>query len=189
MRTTAHRPPLSVEGYLAYEADGRLRHEYIAGEIFAMTGASLEHNIIAGNLFNAFSNQLRGGPSRAFMADFKVRLKNGMDDIFYYPDVMVACGHEGIEKYYLTNPTLIVEVLSPTTEAIDRREKALHYRQLPALEEYALVAQEGNEVTLYRRASNWGCSVVRTLDAIAEFHSIGLSLPLAMIYEGVAPRQ
>src|SRR5262245_24095283 len=85
MRTTAVNPPLSVDDYLAYEADARLRHEYIAGEIFAMTGASREHNIIAGNLFNAVSNHMRGGPCQAFMSDFKVRLKNGMDHLFYYP--------------------------------------------------------------------------------------------------------
>jgi len=186
MRTTAHQHPLSVEDYLAYEADGRLRHEYIAGEIFAMTGASLEHNIIAGNLFNAISNHLRGGPCRAFMSDFKLRLKNGMDHIFYYPDVMVACGREGIEKYYLTNPKLIVEVLSPTTEAIDRREKALHYRQVPTLEEYALIAQESHEVTIYRRDhTSWESSAVSTLAATVEFRSIDLLLPLSAIYEGL----
>src|ERR1700687_355781 len=108
--------PISVEEYLEYEADGRTRHEYIAGEIFAMTGASLEHNLIAGNVFAAVAAHLRGGPCMAFMSDFKLRLKNNMEDIFYYPDVMVACGREGVEKYYLRNPKLIIEVLSPTTE-------------------------------------------------------------------------
>jgi Uma2 family endonuclease len=185
MRTTAHQTRLPVEDYLAYETDGRLRHEYLAGEIFAMTGASLEHNIISGNLFNAISNHLRGGPCRAFMSDFKVRLKIGMDEIFYYPDVMVACGQGGIEKYYLTSPVLIIEVLSPSTEAIDRREKALHYRQIATLEEYALVAQDGCEVTLYRRTDEWGLITLRALEELAEFRSIGLSLSLEEIYAGL----
>jgi Uma2 family endonuclease len=185
MQTSAPHPPLSVEDYLAYEAEARLRSEYIAGEIFAMTGASREHNIITGNLFSAISNHLRGGPCQAFVSDFKVRMKNGMDHIFYYSDVMVACGREGIEKYYLTNPKLIVEVLSPSTESIDRREKALHYRQIPTLEEYVLVAQESREVTIYRREHCWEISTVTALEASVEFRSIGLSLPLGAIYEGV----
>ena len=185
MEIAASQSLFSVEDYLKYEADGRVRHEYVAGEIFAMTGASVAHNLIAGNIFTAFSNHLRGGACRAFMSDFKIRLKNNMEDIFYYPDVMVACGREGIEKYYLSNPKLIVEVLSPTTEAIDRREKSLHYRQIPTLEEYVLVAQEGYEVTLYRRSEEWAFTALRSLEATAEFVSIGLSLPLAWIYEGV----
>jgi Uma2 family endonuclease len=185
MRIFADQPRLSVEDYLAYEADGRQRHEYFAGEIFAMTGASLEHNIIAGNLFNALSNHLRGGPCRAFMSDFKVRLKNGIEDIFYYPDVMVAGGREGIEKYYLTQPTLVVEVLSPSTEHIDRREKAFHYRQIATLQEYVLVAQERCEVTICRRADHWGATTVNAQAANAEFRSINLALPLAEIYAGL----
>jgi Uma2 family endonuclease len=187
MNISPRQPPFSIEDYLASEADGRLRHEYFAGEIFAMTGASVEHNIIAGNLFNLVSNHLRGGPCRAFMSDVKVRLKSGMDHIFYYPDVMVACGREGIEKYYISRPTLIVEVLSPTTEAIDRREKALHYRQIPTLEEYVLVAQESCEVTIYRRADSWQHTLWSSLQGVAEFKSIGLSLPLSEIYAGLWP--
>jgi Uma2 family endonuclease len=108
-----------------------------------------------------------------------------MDDIFYYPDIMVACGHIGIEKYYLSNPTLIVEVLSPSTESIDRREKALHYRQISTLEEYVLVAQDAPEVTIYRRADEWALSTLRALQDVAEFRSIDLSLPLAEIYAGL----
>jgi Uma2 family endonuclease len=102
---------------------------------------------------------------------------------------MVACGRDGIEKYYLTNPKLIVEVLSPTTEAIDRREKALHYRQLASLEEYALVAQESREGTLYRREHNWADSIVNTLEGAAEFRSIDLTVPLAEIYAGLPAGQ
>jgi Uma2 family endonuclease len=187
MHTSPLQPPCSVEDYLAYEAEGRLRHEYIAGEIFAMTGASLVHNIIAGNLFTAFTAHLRGGPYRAFISDVKVRLKNGMDHIFYYPDVVIACGQGGIEKYYLTSPTLIVEVLSPTTEGTDRREKALHYKQIPTLEEYVLVAQESCEVTVYRRTDSWGHATWCSPQDVAEFRSIGLSLPLSEIYADLPP--
>jgi Uma2 family endonuclease len=179
------QPLLTVDDYLAFEKDGRLRHEYVASEIFPMTGGGLEHNIIAGNIFTALSVHLRGSSCRTFMSDFKVRLKNGMDDIFYYPDVMVACGNAGVEKYYLTQPKLIIEVLSPTTEAIDRREKALHYRQIPTLEEYVLVAQDAPEITIYSRTDGWAFSTLRSLQDVAAFRSIELSLPLAEIYAGL----
>jgi Uma2 family endonuclease len=119
------------------------------------------------------------------MSDFKVRLKNNMDDIFYYPDVMVACGREGIEKYYLRNPKLVVEVLSPTTEATDRREKIVHCRRVATLEEYVLVAPDNHEVTLHRRGDDWEASVFTSPQDLVEFHSIGLSIPLAQIYDGV----
>lgn len=176
---------LSIEDYLKLETDGRLRHEYVAGETFAMTGASLEHNLIAGNIFRLLSNHLHGGPCRTFMSDFKVRLKNNMDDIFYYPDVMVACGNEGIEKYYLRNPKLVVEVLSPATEAVDRREKLIHYRRVASLEEYVLVAQHEPEVTIHRRSDEWEPTVITSLESPAQLRSVGMSVTLREFYQGV----
>lgn len=177
---------LSIEDYLKLEMDGRLRHEYVAGETFAMTGASLEHNLIAGNIFRLLSNHLLGDPCRTFMSDFKVRLKNNMDDIFYYPDVMVARGNEGIEKYYLRNPKLVIEVLSPITEAVDRREKLIHYRRVASLEEYVLVAQREPEITIYRRSDEWEATVVTSLDSSAQLRSVGMSVMLRELYLGVA---
>jgi Uma2 family endonuclease len=176
---------LSVEEYLKLEAESRTRHEYIAGEIFAMTGVSREHNLIAVNVLTAFSNHLRGGPCKTFMSDFKVRLRNNTTEAFYYPDVMVACEREGIEKHYLRNPKLIVEVLSPSTESVDRREKMVYYRRISTLEEYVLIAQDTPEVTICRRSASWEPSIVTAVDATGEFRSIDLSLPLAHIYDGV----
>jgi Uma2 family endonuclease len=119
------------------------------------------------------------------MVDFKVRLEINREDIFYYPDVMVACQRIGVELYYLRYPTLLVEVLSPSTENIDRREKLLNYPQISTVEEYALVAQDSREVTVHRRAEDWAPKILTGADAVAEFRSIKLSLPLARIYEGV----
>src|SRR5688572_17630727 len=113
-----------------------------------MTGTTVRHGVIVDNLSNASHNHLRGAPCRALSAGVKVRLKLNEDDVFYYPDVMVVCGPLNMEDRYFCNPKLIVEVLSPSTEAIDRREKALHYRQIAALEEYVLVAQQTQEVTI-----------------------------------------
>lgn len=176
--------PLTVEEYLAFELSSEMRHEYVAGQLYAMTGASRSHNRIAGNLFNAFSNHLRGRPCEAFMTDFKVRLRAQRNEFLYYPDVMVVC-ERGTPKDLWTNaPKLIVEVLSPSTRSIDEREKRLNYQQIPTLEEYAIVPQTRAEITLYRRSEDWWPLLLKTTRVSAEFASIGLTVPLAQIFEG-----
>jgi Uma2 family endonuclease len=175
---------LTVEDYLELEMNATTRHEYVAGEIFAMSGASAAHNLIVINVVSAFRNHLYGGPCKTFATEFEVRLKIEMDEFFYYPDVMVACGREGVEKYFLRNPKVIVEVLSPSTEGTDRREKFMNYRRIPALEEYILIAQDTPEVTIFRRSSEWKPTVLTALEAIGEIQSLELSLPLAQVYDG-----
>jgi Uma2 family endonuclease len=174
---------LSVEEYLQLEATSTIKHEYVAGEIFAMSGASETHNIIALNVASAFLGHLRGGPCRTFIADVKARLRIHRDEIFYYPDVMVACGQRNTKDHFVYDPRVIVEVLSPSTEAIDRREKAVNYKRIPSLEEYVLVAQDKPEVTLHRRSEKWTPEVVVAVEAVVEFRSIAFSLPLARIYD------
>lgn len=176
---------LSVEDYLRHEAEGVVRHEYIGGRVHAMAGTTLRHNIIALNLVTAFRAHVRGGPCQAFMNDVKVRLAVNREDIFYYPDVMVACGPVHLEEHYLRDPTLIVEVLSPSTESIDRREKLLNYPLIPTLQEYVLVAQETREITLHRREELWRPVVLTAPAAPVEFRSIKMTVPLAQIYEGM----
>jgi Uma2 family endonuclease len=175
---------LSVEDYLEFEMNATTRHEYVAGEIFAMSGVSAAHNLIVGNVYSAFRNHLHGGPCRTFFTEFKVRLKIKMDEFFYYPDVMVACDREKVETYFLRNPKVIVEVLSPSTEGTDRREKFINYRRIPTLEEYILIAQDAAEVTIHRRSAEWKPTVLTALSAVGEIESIGLSLPLARVYDG-----
>ena len=114
-----------------------------------------------------------------------MRLEINREDIFYYPDVMVACQRVGVEQYYLRSPTLVIEVLSPSTEAIDRREKRLNFPQISTLEEYAIVAQDTREITLHRRAEDWVPRLLTSPDSLLEFRSVQFSLPLAAIYEGV----
>ena len=150
-----------------------------------MAGASEQHNLISGNIHAAFHGHLRGGPCRAYIADFKVRLEINREDIFYYPDVMVSCVRDGLEKYYLRNARLLVEVLSDSTEVIDRREKLINYPQIPTLEEYVLVAQDKPEVTLLHRSEGWKPVVVSSLEGAVEFRSIKLSMTLTEIYERV----
>ena len=182
------RRQLTVEEYLALEEDITIRHEYVAGQIFAMSSPLVRHEAIAGNLLFQIHSQLRGGPCRAWSSNTKVRLQVARDDIFYLPDVMVACGpftDEVLDQRYLTNPCVIVEVLSASTEAIDRREKALNYRHIPSLEEYLLVAQRTMEVTILRRSENWIPQVLTAPQDVYESRAVEVNIPLADIYEGV----
>lgn len=185
METAASPLHLSVEDYLQFEADGQVRHEFIGGRVHAMAGTSVNQNVISGNLFAAFFSHLRGGPCQPYIADVKVRLEINREDIFYYPDVMVACGQEGMGKYFIRHPKLIVEILSPSTESIDRREKLLNYAQIASVMEYAIVAQDTREVTLHRRDEHWRPVRLTRPDSPVEFRSIALTLPLAQIYERV----
>ena len=177
------RDLMSIEEYLEFEEGTPIRHEYVAGEIFAMSGGSVEHGRIAGNVFAAIHAHLRGGPCSSFINNVKLHLEVNESNFFYYPDVMVVCGPQA-DSRFCTNPRLVVEVLSPSTERTDRREKASNYRQTPALEEYVLVAQRTAEVTIYRRSDHWAPLTLRSLEETAEFRSIELSLPLGQIYEG-----
>lgn len=183
----AAAPPhyLSVEEYLRFEESSSTRHEYVGGELFAMAGATQRHNVISLNLASALLDHLRGGPCRAYVENVRVRLTVARDEIFYYPDVTVACGPQDLGSVFLTDPKLVVEVLSPSTERTDRREKALNYRQIPTLEEYVLIAQHKSEVTVYRRSEVWRARVLTQPDAQLELRSIAYALPLGRIYEGV----
>jgi Uma2 family endonuclease len=178
------RELLSIEDYLTFEESTPLRHEYVSGEIFAMSGPSREHELIAGNVFAAVHAHLRGSPCKSFIGNFKLNLKVNESQFFYYPDVMVACG-PNVDSRFCTDPRLVVEVLSPSTERTDRREKACNYRQIPTLEEFVLIAQRKAEVTIYRRSERWAPLTLTSVDETAELRSIELSLPLAQIYEGV----
>jgi Uma2 family endonuclease len=174
---------LSVEEYLKLEETSTIKHEYVAGEIFAMSGTSRRHNAIALNVSSAFLSHLRGGPCRTSIADVKVRLRIHRDEIFYYPDVLVACGQQNLAEHFVYDPKLLVEVLSRSTEAIDRREKAVNYKRILSLEEYVLIAQRRPEVVIHRRAENWTPRVMTGLEAVADFRSIAFSLPLAQVYD------
>jgi Uma2 family endonuclease len=176
---------LTVEQYLEFEATSQVRHEYVGGELYAMSGVSIEHHRIARNLLITISNHLRGGPCQTFISDVKVRLEIDECEIFYYPDLMVVCGEQVKDKHFLTAPRLVVEVLSPATQAIDRREKALNYRRAPSIEEYVLVAPHKCEVTIQRRSESWTPTVLDHLDAAIELHSLDFTLPVREVYRAV----
>ena len=178
---------MSVDEYLSFEEASPIRHEYIGGLVHAMSGCTRRHNAISLQLAAAFTAHLRRGPCQAFINDVKVRLRVDEQDILYYPDVVVTCDRrdqEDMEEVWVQHPSLVVEVLSPSTAAIDRREKFQNYRHIETLQEYVLVAQNTLEVTLFRRSTSWKPVVVWSREGVAEFQSINLSLPLTQIYEG-----
>ena len=177
--------PMSVADYLTFEETSDVKHEFVGGEIHAMSGASLAHNKIALNIASGLRDGLRGGPCQVFINDVKVRLEVAREDIFYYPDVVVSCHPEDNRSHFTASPTLVVEVLSPSTEAIDRREKHQNYRHAATLEEYVLVAQDRREVTIFRRATGWQGEIFTAPDALVEFRSVKQAMTLAAIYEDV----
>ena len=176
---------LDESEYLTLEARSPVRHEYVAGEIFAMTGASIRHNIIAGNLYTALRTHLRGTPCRALMEGVKLYLKK--ERSYFYPDVMVTCESRLLEldaeTQLVDSPVLIVEVLSPSTEGIDRREKLRAYRTLPGLKEYALVGQDACRVELHRRRGDIGWDIITFEPGdTVELAGVELQLPIADVY-------
>jgi Uma2 family endonuclease len=177
--------PMTFEEYLEFEEQSRVRHEYVAGEIFAMTGVTKRHNLIAGRLYLELANQLKGGPCDPYMSDVKVKLQVNRDIHVYYPDVMVVCGPDPQEDRYVANPKLIIEVLSSSTAGVDRHEKRVAYREIAALEEYVVVAQDVVEVTVFRREEGWKPVLLESRDDVLELRSISLRVPLATIYERV----
>ena len=177
---------LSIEEYLELELTARVRHEYIAGQIYAMVGASEAHNIIAGNIFAILRSHLRGSSYKAFISDMKVKVKTQQADIFYYPDISVICDPGDNEKYFKTKPSLIVEILSKSTEVTDRREKRLNYQAINSLQEYVLVSQNEMKVEIYRKDSdgNWMCATLGEDDELM-LDSVELKLTMNDIYEDV----
>jgi Uma2 family endonuclease len=141
----------SVEDYLAREQQTEIKHEYLAGQIVAMGGASRAHGLITGSLHALLLPNARRKDCQLFMADMKVRIDHEGDSWFYYPDLVLTCNQADRDPHYVRQPCLLVEVLSPSTEHIDSREKLLAYRLLPSLREYLLLRQDSLQADLYQR--------------------------------------
>jgi Uma2 family endonuclease len=174
--------PLSPAEYLEMEESSPVKHECIAGQIYAMTGASDTHNFIAGNLYIALRSHLKGSPCRVFMADVKARLDQA--DSFYYPDVMVSC-EKAANAYYREQPCLIVEVLSSSTAKFDAGDKRRDYQALPSLQEYVLVSQECMDVRVWRRGEGGWAATIYTDGAVIPLRSVDWQIPVEQIYADV----
>jgi len=171
---------IGAEDYLRFEWAAASKHQLIDGEIYAMAGASENHNLLAGNTFGELRSRLKGTPCRTFMADMKVKV----GDDFYYPDVMVVCGPDSEHDYYKTAPVIIVEVLSKTTRRFDQSRKRLRCQALPSLQEYVLIEQDKGEIEVFSRQDGWQASYYYLGDDIT-FRSLGVTVPVSAIYEQV----
>lgn len=175
---------ITPDEYLAMEETTSFRHEYVDGQMYAMTGGTQTHNIICLNLVRATARSPRfGKPCEVFANDMRVQIASR--NSYYYPDLVVSCRTEP-ESRWLSSPCLIVEVTSPSTAAIDRREKRAHYLTLPSLQSYVLVEQDTAEITVLRRdGSGWTEQILALEDELL-LDCLELTVPVAEIYARVA---
>jgi len=179
---------LSPEEYLARERIADHKSEYFAGEVFAMAGASERHNLIVLNTAATLREQLRKRPCRVYPSDLRLKVQN--TGLYTYPDVSVVCGEPELlseQGDVLLNPNVLVEVLSESTEAYDRGKKFEHYRTIPTLREYVLIAQDRISVECFTRddADGWTLRATQDIDGFLQLASIHCSLPLVEIYDKV----
>ena len=179
---------ISIEEYLEGERLSEVRHEYVAGYVYAMAGASDDHNRIAGNIFGELRERLRGKRCEPFINDMKVKIPPKLASAFYYPDVLVSCDAADNAKYFRERPTIIFEVISPDTERTDRREKALAYGYIETLRVYVLVEQDEMKLTVLRPSSDgsWRTEVLEGADAVLGLPEVETEIPFARIYERTA---
>ncbi len=187
------KPFLSLDDWLEGErAVLEGRSEYLDGEVFAMTGASFKHNIIVMNIGRELSIQLKGRPCQVYANDMKVLIRSA--NAGKYPDLVAHCGEPELlddRQDVLLNPSLIVEVLSDSTETYDRGGKFALYRQIPSLQEYLLVSQDQVRVELYRRSEGgrWTLTEYAGLEDRIPLESLDCTLALAEIYDKVTLAQ
>lgn len=178
---------LTVEEYLESEANASVKREYVDGQVFAMTGATRRHNVIVGNIYSAIRIHLKGSTCQVYMEAVKARAEAA--NCFYYPDVMVACAQYDSKSVFSDSPILIVEVLSPSTAATDRREKRVNYMKIKTLQELVFVHQSKKRVELQRRNPDGDWDVIRLLahdELMLESLPNGiLTIPMSAIYEEV----
>ena len=184
--STQPKTLVTPEQYLEIERRAEYKSEYYAGETFAMAGAGWNHNRIVANAIVQFSLALRSRPCHVTPSDMRVRVST--TGLFTYPDVVVVCGEPEFldeRRDTLLNPTLIVEVLSPTTEAYDRGRKFEHYRSIDSLSEYLLVTSDRVHVDLYTRqpGGQWLLTSASTLEEQIELKSAGCRLAISDLYE------
>lgn len=181
------QPRLSPEEYLEWERQAETKNEYYQGQLVSMAGASENHNTLTANALIALGAQLRGTPCRPWSTDMRVRLSA---DVFAYPDIVVVCGErhwDDVKKDTLLNPTLVIEVLSASTEHKDRREKLHFYTALPSVQDYLLVSQDTVLVERYQRSIGETFAYQRydSLTSAIAFPAMNCTLSLEDLYQDV----
>ncbi|HMT07089.1 MAG TPA: Uma2 family endonuclease [Pyrinomonadaceae bacterium] len=185
-RAQAH-PVFSDTDYLRYERSAQDRHEFLDGSVYAMAGESPSHSTICFNLYGSLYGQLRGKKCQGFSPNMKVATNEA--DLFSYPDLIIVCGQPMFRDKasdVVTNPTIIFEVLSPSTESYDRGEKFLRYtNNIASLETYVLISQSSALVEVYSKRSGWQKEEFVGLDTTITLDIVDCVLPLNELYERI----
>ena len=181
---------VTVKDYLAGELVSQVKHEYLGGIVHAMAGGTANHSTVATNIAIALGPQLSGTNCRPFNSDLKVRIELSSQTRFYYPDTMVVCSPIDGGSTHLDNPTLVAEVLSPSTRRADMGEKLDAYLTIPSLKVVLLIEPDFPHVTLHRRSPNGGFSVevYESLTDIIPLPEIEAKLSLSALYDRIEPQ-
>ncbi len=180
MATALKGKLISVEDYLTDELARDIKHELVDGAIYAMAGASANHERISGNIAAEFRSHLKNSPCEPFTSDMKVKVGSR----FFYPDVLVDCSFDESQPYYTESPIIIVEVLSKSTRRMDETTKLMSYINIPGLQEYVLIEQDFVDIEVVRRSEGWQARHYFLGDQV-NFDSINLTLPVEEIYARV----
>ncbi len=188
MTLPAIKPRFTAADYLEWEATQQERHEFVDGEVFAMSGASDTHVTITMNVALSLKTHLRGGPCRVLQSDMKLRVE--ADNAFYYPDLLVTCDERdrgAAAELAKAHPLLLIEVLSPSTSGYDHGVKFASYRKLPSLHEYVLIDCDRRLIEVFRKddSGHWVLFPFGDNDEV-EFASVHLKIPIAAIYDDTA---
>ena len=179
-------PLLTLDAYLDWEDQQITRHEFHRGEVFAMVGPRRVHGIVVGNLAREIGNQLKGSPCRVFQESMKLQIG---DDTVLYPDLFVTCDQRDLRtERIFTAPSVVVEVLSPSTQSYDRSRKFALYRRVPSLREYLLIDPDTWRVEAFWRddQDRWVLHDMSDADAV-ELPSVGVRVPMADLFDGIDP--
>ena len=171
--------PWTVEDFIAFEAQESERYEFVDGVIVMMTGGSIAHSVIKLNLGAELRAALRGGPCRAFLDDVKVVTGAAV----MYPDVVVSCVPQNPNDDRVDRPSVVIEVLSPSTETHDRVRKWRNYQSIPSLEHFVLVAQEERRAEVFTRTSTGFALEIIEPPEVIQLSALGVRLPLDLVYE------
>ena len=177
---------VSWEEYESGELHSEVRHEFVNGLVYAMAGGSDNHARIARNITSELHQKLKGNHCEPFGSDMKVHIHDNDGDILgYYPDAMIVCDQDDNHRYHRERPTVLFEVVSKSTERIDKREKLLAYQTIPCLQEYIILEQTVPRVFIYRRSTDWNPDIFEGMSADLILESVSCTLPFTDIYDRV----
>lgn len=180
MTTATQLAFISEADYLDGEKISDIKHEYMDGQVYAMSGASANHNLLAGNIYTAFNVHLKKKPCRPYTSDMKVKTGSR----YFYPDVLVDCSDIAGDSHFTESPVILLEVLSKSTRRMDETTKRLAYTQIPTLQEYVLIEQDIVNVEVMRRETHWQSEHYYLGDDVT-FNAVGLTIAVAEIYDRV----